>query len=157
MAADPKPAARIADASGAERLVAEALEVVAALDRALAEETALVRVGRLRDGLANDARKAELAARYHTGTETLKANAIALARFAPKGVALLREAHARLAKSVEINQAVLATARAVSEGVVKALSAELSRDSRPQTYGAAPTRSPYGAQRAEPLLVSRNL
>ena len=155
MVADPRP--RIADATGAERLVAEALETIAALEGALAEETALVRVGRLRDGLANEARKAELAARYHVGTETLKVNAIALARFAPTGVARLREAHARLAMSVETNQAVLATARAVSEGVVKALSAELARDSRPQTYGAAPTRSPYGAQRAEPLLVSRSL
>jgi hypothetical protein len=154
-ASDARP--RIADAAGAERLVAEALETVAALEAALAEETALVRVGRLRDGLASAERKAELAARYHTGTETLKANAVALSRLAPNGVAKLREAHARLAASVAANQAVLATARAVSEGVVKALSAELARGGRPQTYGATPTRSPYGTQRAEPLVVSRIL
>jgi hypothetical protein len=160
MAADPRvadPRPRVADAAGAESLVADALGTILALEGALAEETALVRVGRLRDGLATFERKAELAARYHVGTEALKANAIALARFAPKGVAKLREAHARLAASVEANQMVLATARAVSEGIVKSLSAELARESRPQTYGAAPTRSPYGAQRAEPLLVSRSL
>lgn len=155
MAADPRP--RIADASGAERLVAEALETVAALEGVLSEETALVRAGRLREGLAGEARKAELAARYHTGTETLKANAIALARLNPAGIARLKEAHARLAACVEANQAVLATARAVSEGVVKALAAELGRSSQPQTYGATPTRSPYGAPRGGPLLVSRSL
>jgi hypothetical protein len=158
MAAEPRAALRVADAAGAERLVAEALAAIAALEAVLAEETALIRAGRLREGLANDARKAECAARYHTGTETLKANAIALARFHPAGIARLREAHARLAAGVEANQAVLATARAVSESVVKSLAVELDRSSRPQTYGAgAPSRSPYGAVRAAPLMVSRSL
>jgi len=60
------------------------------------------------------------------------------------------------ARAIETNQIVLATARAVSENLVKGISEELGRSQRPQVYGASgPQHRPTGG--ATPLLVSRNL
>ncbi|MFE1601297.1 hypothetical protein [Methylobacterium sp. ID0610] len=151
----PEP---VADAAGAERLVAETLRRMEELEGVLEHESAHIRAGRLREGLADEARKAALAGAYLQGLETVKANAVALARFAPAGVAALREAHRRFAAIVETNQTVLATARAVSESLMKSLSSELARAAQPQGYGAQrPAPSPYGAVRATPLVLSRSL
>ncbi|ACA18537.1 conserved hypothetical protein [Methylobacterium sp. 4-46] len=153
----PEPV-RVADAAAAERLVAETLGRMSALEAALEAESAHVRAGRLREGLAGEAAKAALAGAYLTGLEEVKANAVALARFAPAGIAALREAHRRFAAVLERNQAVLATARSVSEGLLKSLSADLARADQPQGYGRArPMPSPYGAARATPLVLSRSL
>ncbi|MGY2046914.1 hypothetical protein [Methylobacterium sp. JK268] len=157
MAPRPEPL-RVADAAAAARLVAETLDRMRDLAAALDAESAEVAAGRLREGLAGEARKAELAGAYLTGLEAVKANAVALARFAPEGIAALREAHQGFTASVERNQAVLATARSVSESLMKSLSGELRRASVPQGYGRqGPMPSPYGANRATPLVLSRNL
>jgi hypothetical protein len=151
------PAApRILGRDDAERLVAGVLAVMADLEKVLANETAHVRVGRIRDGLAEEARKSELATAYMRGLETVKANAIALARFAPEALERLKAAHAGFGRTVETNQTVLATARAVSESLVKSVADEMNRLSRPQGYGPA---GPQGArpQRSEPLVLSKTL
>ena len=64
---------------------------------------------------------------YLRGLEAVKANAVALARFAPEAVDGLRAAHAGFGRTVEENRIVLATARAVSEGLIKSLSEEITR------------------------------
>ncbi|GJD50372.1 hypothetical protein OPKNFCMD_3111 [Methylobacterium crusticola] len=149
---------RVADRAGAERLVAETLAVMQELGGLLARESAHIRSGRLREGLAEDARKTALSASYLQGLQVVKGNAVALARFAPDRVAALREAHAAFAAAVALNQTVLATARAISEGLLKTLSAELGRAARPQGYGSQrPAASPYGAARSGPLVLSRSL
>src|SRR5829696_2557641 len=82
--ADPSGAPqRVTSRPDAERLVAAVLATLGALESTLADETALVRVGKIRDGLAQEERKSELAARYLRELEGVKANAVALARFAP--------------------------------------------------------------------------
>jgi capsid protein len=154
--ASPPP--RVASKADAEALTADVLACLADLERVLEAETAHVRAGRVREGLADEARKGELSARYVRGLETLKSNAVALARFAPDRLDALKSAHARFAKVVEANQVVLATARAVSESLVKGIAEELGRGQRaqgyaPAGYGAPQPRSPQG----EPLVVSRSL
>jgi hypothetical protein len=139
----------------AERLVAAVLATLGALESTLAEETALVRVGKIRDGLAQEERKSELAARYLRELEGVKANAVALARFAPDAVERLKAAHAGFNRTVETNRTVLATARAVSEGLVKTVSDELARASRPAAYG--PAARPARAAINAPLVLSRSL
>jgi hypothetical protein len=66
----------------------------------------------------------------------------------------LKKAHASFGRIVEANQTVVATARAVSESLIKNLSDEMNRAIRPQTY--APGVAPY-APRNEPLVVSKRL
>jgi hypothetical protein len=149
---------RVGDRAGAESLVAGILAVMDELAAVLAAESGHVRHGRLREGLAQDARKTDLSGAYLRGLEVVKANAVALARFAPDRVAALREAHARFAAAVETNQTVLATARTVSESLLKTLSTELSRGSQAQGYGGhRPAASPYGAVGRAPLVLSRHL
>ncbi len=151
------PAApRVLGRDDAERLVAGVLATMADLEKVLANETAHVRVGRIRDGLAEDARKSELASAYMRGLEAVKANAIALARFAPEALDRLKAAHGAFGRIVETNQTVLATARAVSESLVKGVADEMNRLSRPQGYGPAGPHAPR-PQRSEPLILSKTL
>lgn len=156
--ADAKPV-RVSDRSGADALVAHVMATMQALAGILAEESGHVRAGRLREGLAESERKTALSGAYLQGLEAAKANAVALARFAPQGVEALKAAHRAFMLEVETNQAVLATARSVSEGLIKTLAEEIGRSRSATVYGApslAP--SPYGrGARSGPLVLSRNL
>ena len=150
---------RVGDRVTAEALVAGVLGNMAALEAVLAEEAAYVREGRLQEGVAAAEPKAALAAAYMQGLEVAKANAVALKRFHPEGVEALRTAHRRFTAAVEANQTVLASARTVSEGLIKTLAEEIGKAQRPSGYGRqAPAPSPYGrGVRSGPLVLSRNL
>jgi hypothetical protein len=148
---------RVVGRADAEQLVEGVLGTMTELESVLATETGHVRVGRFREGLSQEARKTELAASYMQGLEAIKANAIALARFAPDAVEQLKVAHARFSRTVQDNQVVLATARAVSESLVKGIADEMNRHARPQSYGpgiAPPARRPATGS---PLVLSRSL
>jgi hypothetical protein len=110
---------RVADRVTAEALVAGVLGNMAALESVLADEAAHVRAGRLRESIVAAEPKAALAAAYMQGLEVAKANAVALKRFHPDGVEMLRAAHRRFTAAVEANQTVLASAKTVSEGLIK--------------------------------------
>jgi hypothetical protein len=147
---------RVGGRLDAEQLVAGVLSTMTELEALLETETGHVRVGRFREGLSQEARKREVAAAYLLGLEAIKANAVALARFAPDALQNLKAAHARFGTIVQANQIVLATARAVSESLVKGIADELNRHTRPQGYapaGAKPARPPT----SEPLVVSKTL
>lgn len=161
--ARPGAPPRVVDRASAEQLVAETLEVMRGLEAALEAETDRVRAGRLREAFANGEAKGALSAAYLRGGEAVKANAVALARHAPDGVERLRAASRRFNAVVATNQTVLATARSISEALLKGMSDELNRASMPRTYGgrAATPSHPYGgrggAPRSEPLVLSRQL
>ena len=146
---------RVLGREDAERLVSGVLATMGDLEKVLANETAHVRVGRVWEGLAEEEKKSELASAYMRGLETVKANAVALARFAPDALDKLKAAHAGFGRAVETNQTVLATARAVSESLIKGVADEMNRLSRPQGYGpAGPQARPRSS---EPLVVSKRL
>jgi hypothetical protein len=158
MSSEQAPAAptRVLSREDSERLIAGVLAAMGELEAVLEQESALVRVGRIKEGLAQEERKNELASAYIRGLEAVKANAIALARFAPDRLEGLRREHARFGRVIETNQAVLATARAVSESLVKGVVEEMNRLARPQGYAPAgqhAARTPAGA----PLVVSKSL
>ena len=58
---------------------------------------------------------------------------------------------------LQINLTVLATAHAVSEGIVRGVSGELARKASPQTYGASGRANAPDPRTAPPLAVSRML
>ena len=147
---------RVTSRAGAEDLIASVLSGMRELEATLGAETAQVRVGRIRDGLASEAKKGELAARYLRGLEAVKANAVALARFAPEAVDGLRAAHAGFGRTVEENRIVLATARGLRRTDQEPLGGDHPRvaadDPRPgDRFGAI--RTSGGAPRgvAQPL------
>lgn len=147
---------QVTDAAAAERLVAETLTTMRELEILLGRESDHIRVGRLAEGLAEAPQKTALAGAYLRGLQAVKANAVALARFAPEGIASLREAHGRFSEVVAANQAVLATARSVSEGLLRNLSTELTRSTEPKGYGTRPA-PPLTDTAAARLVLSRSL
>ncbi len=153
-------ALRLTDRAGAQTFVQGLLTVMRDLEAALARESEGVRAGRIAEAMTGTPAKAELAAAYMTGLEAAKANAIALARFAPDGLEALKAAQTRFAAVLEVNQQVLATARTVSEGLIKALAEEVAKTRTASVYGRpSHSPSPYGRGGANsgPLVFSRNL
>ncbi len=147
---------RVLNRPDAETLVNGVIAAMSDLETLLETETAHVRVGRFREGLTEGSRKGELAASYMTGLESIKANAVALARLAPDALERLKRAHAKFSDVVQANQMVLATARAVSESLVKGIADEMNRQARPASYGPAGPQ-PRRAATGEPLVLSKRL
>jgi len=158
MTPQQKPAAPpIKTVAEAENLVRHLLAAMDALVATVEQETALVRAGKLKEAAALEARKAELAQLYAADTVQVKANISALSKQVPELLASLRKQHDTFTALLQINLTVLATAHAVSEGLIRGAHAEVARKSAPQTYGqsgrtAAPSRSA-----AVPVSVSRTL
>jgi hypothetical protein len=154
---DERP--RIADALSARALIEAVLEALGALSHLVGEETELVRAGRLPEAMTREPRKTELAGIYMRGVEQVKLNAVALARFVPGEVKRLKEAHHAFQGLIETNQIVLATARAVSESVVRDLAADANRPMRANGYGPTATvgAGVFARPNSGPLVVSRRL
>ncbi len=152
--------ARVASAPEARQLVDAVMTTLGSLAHVIGEETQLMREGQIGAALEREPKKTELSGKYMRGLEVLKANAVALARFVPEDVKRLKGAHQEFSELLETNQAVLATARAVSETIVRNLAKDAGRTIQPQGYG----RSGYGAvteaphrQSSGPIMVSKKL
>lgn len=151
--AAPEPArASVGDRRQAEQLVGDLVAIMAELGCVLDGEREHLAAGRIRAGLALEPRKAELAAGYLRGLEAVKANAVAIKRLAPAAIGALREAQQDLQASAVRSQTVIETARAVAEGLVRTLAAEMEQKSRPSGYGTTSVRPPRPV--AGPLAVS---
>lgn len=154
---DERP--RIASAVEARALIEAVLETLASLSHIIGEETELVRAGRLPEAMQREPRKAELAGIYMRGVEQVKLNAVALARFTPDQVRRLKDAHGGFQGLVETNQLVLATARAVSETIVRELASDANRPARAAGYGPTATvgAGAFTRPNSGPLVISRQL
>jgi hypothetical protein len=152
---DPRP--RVTMETEAEALVGAAIDALEVLEPIIAEETSLMREGRMKPALDLSEVKNPAAQRYQRALEDLKANAIAIGRFAPPSLALLRLRHQSFAELMALNMAVLGTAKTVSESIVRELANDVGQAKTPQGYGA------YGQQvsgyrtPAAPLAVSKTM
>jgi hypothetical protein len=146
MAEPPRERRSIATREEADRFLAAFADTMGELERVLEHETRELSAGRIRSGLSQEERKGALAAGYLQGLEHARANAVAIARLAPEAASRLKEAHHGFRAALERNQAVLATARAVSEGLVKGVAEEMAKRTRPAGYGdaAPPVRATAG-------------
>jgi hypothetical protein len=152
---DPRP--RVATADEAQALVNAALAALDALEPAITEETVLMRDGRMKEALALSDRKGAAAQAYQRALEDLKSNAIALGRFAPPALVLLRKRHEGFSELMSLNMAVLGTAKTVSESIIRELAQDVGQAKSPQGYGAY--GQPAGGYRTPvaPLAVSKTL
>jgi flagellar biosynthesis/type III secretory pathway chaperone len=155
----PTPAAPAAIATGAdaERAIANLNAIMDRLVETVEEETVRVRAGRLRDAVQLEETKSDLARRYTAETERLKAAKDVLALSLPEALDALRSRHDAFQALLRKNLTVLATAHAVSEGIIRGVSGELARKQAPSTYGATGRTNSPGAQASQPLAVSRTL
>jgi hypothetical protein len=140
----------------AEALVEGLIGLIGTLSRVVADETDLLRASRLREAAALCDSKTDAAKAYVQGLEALKSNAIALARWAPASVVRLKQAQASLTDALSVNMAVLATARSVSEGIVRSLAAEVDAPRTLNTYGQGRQRQ-QARPSAGPLVISKSL
>ena len=153
----PVPAAPIATAAEGALLMARLAEAMTSLLGVLEEETQLVRAGRISEVARIEPKKSELARRYVTDAGMVRTNALYLARETPREFDDLRRRHEQFRAVLQINLAVLATAHAVSEGIIRGAAGELARKAAPQTYGAGGRTTGPGPNGCPPVAVSRRL
>jgi flagellar biosynthesis/type III secretory pathway chaperone len=155
----PGPAAAppITTTAEAARLLGHIAEVMASLLEILEEETQLVRAGRISEVSRIEPRKSELARLYVAAAGVVKANGLYLARELPQQFDELRRRHEHFQALLQINLAVLATAHAVSEGIIRGAAGEMARKAAPQTYGMSGRASSPTASACPPVAVSRRL
>lgn len=127
------------------------------LETTVAEETTRVRVGRLRDALALDAQKLDLSRAYTAESKRVRAAKAICAASLPEALARLQARHETFRNLLQTNLTVLATAHAVSEGIVRGVSGELARKQAPSTYGANGRTTAPSPRTSQPLAVSRSL
>lgn len=154
MTAEPK-AVLIGTREAAEALAGRLETSMDALLAVVEEETRLVRTGKLIEAGALQGRKADLVAAYARDMAEAKANMTALGRLSAPAVARLRDRHAEFRSLIQINMAVLATAREVAEDLVRSVAEAVGQGERPKTY-APPGQAPNpAAVSARGLAVDR--
>jgi hypothetical protein len=145
----------------ASNLVDNVLETMQSLELVLGEETDLIKAGKLTEAMVHEPRKSELATAYMQGLESVKANVLTLARVAPERITALKDAHSRFSEIIGINQAALATARAVAEGLLRTLSSEMSNQVGGGNYAPPSnkqaTMPSVAAGRSSSLVVSKSV
>jgi hypothetical protein len=149
--------APITDAGSAEKAVASLESVMDRLEQTMTEETARVRAGHLRHAAELDEAKVEFARRYVSESDFVKAARNAIARLAPDALERLRRRHDSFQGLLRTNLTVLATAHAVSEGIIRGVSGELARKQAPSTYGASGRAQTPSSKTSPPLAISRTL
>jgi hypothetical protein len=141
----------------AQRMSSELSTVMDDIIRIIEQETALVRAGRLAEANRLQDAKTELANRYHAATSRLKAMLSTMPDSEKAALSDLKRKHEEFRALLQINLTVLATAHAVSEGIMRGVSDELARKAAPSTYGATGRANAPAARAAQPLAVSRVL
>jgi hypothetical protein len=121
------------------------------------EETALVRAGHLTAAAKVAERKSELAGAFMARAVRVQASVRYLSRTTPQLFDELRRQHEEFRAKLQINLTVLATARAVSEGILRGVSNELARRSTVSTYGASGRREDPAGRAVIPIAMSRRL
>jgi hypothetical protein len=155
--ASPAPARAISTPAEARKLAEELVNVMSALLGVIERETELVRAGNVREAMRLEEQKGDLSRRYMVSVENLKNAQKYLAQVSPELLNTLRRHHDTFRAMLQINLTVLATAHAVSEGIVRGVNAEIQRKNIPSTYTAAGQRATPGPRNMTPLSVSRSL
>jgi hypothetical protein len=78
-------------------------------------------------------------------------------RWIPDAFDRLNKRHNTFRDLLHTNLTVLATAHAVSEGIIRGVSGELARKQAPSTYGANGRAHAPTAKATQPLALSRSL
>jgi hypothetical protein len=156
MSAFPHVLPGISSVGEAEKAIADLGRIMDALLATVEEETALVRAGKLTEAERLASAKSELAGSYLASTERLKGSRHFLTRNLPDQLAELRRRHNTFHAILQINLTVLATAHAVSEGIVRGVSEEINRTQVPQTYGRTGRAANAAPKNRQPMAISRS-
>jgi hypothetical protein len=151
------PAPPIASAAEAAAVMGEIVKLMTELSDIVATETDLVRAGRVTSAAKVAERKGELARAFMAHATRMRNSGGYLTRTTPRMLDALRQQHEQFRAKLQVNLTVLATARAVSEGILRGVSNELAKRSTVQTYGASGRHHTQTRRPATPIAVSRSL
>ncbi len=154
---DLKAPAAIASPAEASAFIHSLRRTMAELAAVLAEETAFVRSAQMRAASPIEVRKAELSRRYMTELAVLKANATFLKRAAGPALVVVRSENEALQRALEVNLAVLATAHAVAEGIIRHVSAAVQAKRAPAGYSATGRATAPPPRASAPVAVVKTL
>lgn len=150
----PPPVATTAEAiafvQGLRLTMAELIAV-------LTEETELIRAAKVKAAQPLEPRKSALALRYTAELAHLKAHAKTIRAVAAHELAALERDSAALGKALEVNLAVLATAHAVAEGIIRQVATTVQAKRAPTAYGANGHTIAPPRRAAAPVAVVRSL
>ena len=149
--------AAITSAGEAEHAIANLNKIMDSLAATVAEETERVRAGKLYGAVELDQTKIDLARLYAAETERVKSAKTVIARSLPQALEQLRQRHETFQALLQTNLTVLATAHAVSEGIIRGVQSEMTRKVAPSTYGASGRANAPGSAASQPMAVSRSL
>ena len=155
--ARPAQAAAISTPVEARKLAEALMDAMSALLGVIERETELVRAGKLREAMQLEGQKTEQSRRYTLAVEHLKKSQAYLSQVSPELLTTLRRHHDTFRAMLQINLTVLATAHAVSEGIVRGVNTDIQRRNMPNTYTASGQRTSPGPRNHTPLSVNRSL
>jgi hypothetical protein len=153
----PAPIPVASTAAEARKLAENLMEAMSALLGVIERETELVRAGKIREAITLEAKKSDLSHRYLSAVTQFKASQKYLSEAVPELLTTLHRHHDTFRAMLQINLTVLATAHAVSEGIIRGVNTEMQRRNIPNTYTAAGQRATPGPRHITPLTVSRSL
>lgn len=137
--------------------VQDLMTTMTALLAIIERETELVRGGDVRAAMSLEADKTELSRRYLALIGRLKPNHTYMRKAVPDLLAGLQRHHDTFRAMLQINLTVLATAHAVSEGIIRGVNTEMQRKRAPQTYTASGQSAAPPPRSAAPLSISRTM
>jgi hypothetical protein len=149
-----RPILNVAEAEGVIRHLSEVMDRLLAV---VEHETTLVRAGKLAEAQKLEATKTELSRQYTADTARIRASQRFLNQATPAIADDLRKRHDLFRAVLQMNLTVLATAHAVSESIMRGVSAELARKATPHAYGATGHATKPPASSQQPLTLSRVL
>lgn len=152
--APPQPASTPAEA---RKLATALIDVMNNLLAVVERETELVRAGKVREAILLEANKTELSRRYIAMIGLLKGSQKYLAQGTPDLLSALHHHHDVFRSMLQVNLTVLATAHAVSEGIVRGVNTEMQKRNIPQTYGSSGMRVQPGPRNMTPIAINRSL
>lgn len=153
----PAPVPVASTPAEARKLAETMMEIMSALLGVIERETELVRAGKVREAMKLESQKADLSRRYVGVVGHLKASQKYMRQATPELLTTLHRHHDVFRAMLQVNLTVLATAHAVSEGIVRGVNVEIQRRNIPNTYTAAGQRAAPGPRNITPLSVSRSL
>ncbi len=141
----------------AEGAIDDLTALIEQLSGIVQRETVLLQAGHVRDAAEIEPTKKELAGRLYAAGEMLRANTKFVLLAAPARCGALKTAQEAFRTVLQKNMIVLATAHAVSEGIVRRLSGELAKKASPQVYGATGRTIAPNPKHGRPLAISKTL
>jgi hypothetical protein len=148
---------QIRTAQDAQALLTSLAATMNGLVALVEKETGLMRAGHLKEAAELEASKNELSRRYMLDAKDVKANNARLKALVPALFTEATRAHDTFRAVLQMNLTVLATAHAVSEGILRGVAQEMTRKSTPTAYSAFGRTTPQPRSATTPIAVSRKL